>query len=148
MTLRARPPSAAGRAVALLPLLVVIATACGDSQGNLDQARSAAVRALERVERLEARLQAVDRELESVSNQSVRASRAGQRLRDRLTATGQRLTAALTGIRESIGALTATAESTMGDASSALTEARRAARDLAILQQRYDYHLRRYHGGG
>ncbi|HEY7874767.1 MAG TPA: hypothetical protein VIG64_06555 [Actinomycetota bacterium] len=93
-----------------------------------DDAAAAAERSLEAVEDLEAQVDTLQAKLDD-------ARRKGAALSDRLDK-------ATTRLWESLGNLRASAGDASSSASSALATAQSASRDIAVLTQRLDYHLR------
>ena len=131
--------------VGLLGLALVAAAACGDGGESVDNARAAADSAIEQVEELTARIESLESELDDALNQAEKSDRA---LAGRLDGARGRLDKALDRLRKSTDAAAGAAETAAANSSSALAKAEEAARSLNVLQERYDYHLRRYHGGG
>ena len=117
--------------------------ACGSGEldsetaGDLQEARADAAQAVERVDSLEARLDALAEQLDDAVLD-----------RKRLNRVTERLESALADLRKALHAAESSADTAAADAASALARADQAARDLAVLEDRYEYHLRRYHGGG
>lgn len=104
---------------------------------RLDDARATADEALDAVAGLEARLEIAEADLEQAG-----------RVSKRVDEVSERLWASLAKLRRSLDEVRAEAGDAGADADAALGRAEQAARDLALLENRYDYHLRRYHGGG
>ena len=129
-----------GRALLLFVALVIALPACARTEAPApdDDAAAATAEALadldERVATLEADLASLETARE----------RAGNRLRK----LSGRLKGALDRLRDSLAEVRATAGTSGDNAAAALATANSAARDLEVLEERYDYHLRRYHGGG
>lgn len=106
-------------------------------QERLEEATSDATRALDKVSGLESRVDGLSSSLDDLRRDGTRFGADVEKLRESLSD----LRSALRGVRSS-------SSSALSEASSALAVAQQAARDLAVLEQRYEYHLRRYHGGG
>ncbi len=104
---------------------------------RLDDARAAADEALEAVSVVEARIAGLEDDLDDAA-----------RVSDRVDRVSERLWASLARLGKSLDDLRAGAGAAAASADAALARAEQAARDLAVLDNRYDYHLRRYHGGG
>lgn len=121
----------------------VLLPACGSGSGSDESLRRAedalatAERSLEAVDDLKADLKA---EVSSLENRLDDARRKGAALSSRLDKATQRLWDSLDRIRT-------TASDAAGSASSAVASAQSAAREIAVLTQRFDYHLRQSGGG-
>jgi uncharacterized coiled-coil protein SlyX len=123
--------AACGRAQALDPA----------AQEEIEGARALAERAVDEVRRFEPRVALLERRVAA-------HKRAASALRDALVSRSEKLDAALRGVERRLERLAASNRAATKDAEAALSAAEAAARDLAILTRRFDYHLRRYHGGG
>jgi uncharacterized protein (DUF3084 family) len=131
------------RAWAVAVIAVVLA-GCGGSNAldpaarrGLADAQAAADRAFARLSRLEHRVGALAgrvRERDARAESLAAKSDDLERSLERLGKAVDRLRSQSDGARERARAALATAES--------------AARDLAVLTRRFDYHLSHYHGGG
>lgn len=148
---RARPRLGAvvlalGVLLALIAVLVV--AIAGRSGGSVEDARAAADSALERVEELTARVESLATDLGAATAALDEAEKSDRSLAAQLDNTSARLDKAIERLRKRAGAAGAAVESAAADSSSALAGVDAAARSLNVLQERYDYHLRRYHGGG
>ena len=137
------------RLAAAIAFAVVGLAACGGGEGDgeLEAAQQRSTEALEDIERLEGALDELDGELKAlgVDNDELTADHdeLAARLGDvngRFKKSVGELTAALTELEAS----TMTARSNADDA---LGLAAEATRDISILTNRLDYHLRN-HGGG
>lgn len=141
------------KAALALVFVALVATACGraengDSQRlrrEADRARAAADEALEAVDAMKADLEALRLDLEG---EVTRLRRQRERMAGSLDVVRERLWGALSSLRDTIGGLRQDSSAAASEAASALDEARSAAKDLAVLESRFDYHLRRDHGGG
>jgi chromosome segregation ATPase len=126
---------------AALALAVVAGCGRGDldssTQERLDDAATGATQALDEVDVLESRVDALANSFAEV-----------RRDREHIDAKVKKLREALNDLRSSLKDVRSSAGSAASDAGAALAEAQELARDLAVLEQRYEYHLRRYHGGG
>lgn len=69
-------------------------------------------------------------------------------LGDRLDRSAAKLTKALDRLRERLGSNKDSIDSAAAQASAAAAEVAAAIRRLSVLEDRFDYHLKRYHGGG
>jgi predicted nucleic acid-binding Zn-ribbon protein len=140
---------------AALAILVIVAlaalgvTAWGSSRGS-DVAAEAAQAAEAQADRLDAALAEIEalqertRELETeLAGIEESSGRAGSQL-DRVSG---RLWGSLDKLRRSVADAKSANSSAASDAASALANAGAALRDLAILENRFEYHLRQ-HGGG
>jgi hypothetical protein len=76
------------------------------------------------------------------------AEDARSRMVARLATLRERLWASISSVRTGLGDARSMSGAAAAEADDALARAGQVARDLSVLQQRYDYHLRRYHGGG
>jgi methyl-accepting chemotaxis protein len=92
---------------------------------------------MDAVDDLEVRLEGLEDDLDA-------AGKVGERV-DKVS---ERLWASLGKLRKSLEEVRSGAGEAAANADAALVRAEQAARDLALLGNRYDYHLRRYHGGG
>jgi hypothetical protein len=126
------------RLLAAAVTVAVALPACGSGTGSeeslrkADDAMAAAERSLEAVDALEA-------EVASLENRLDDARRKGAALSSRLDKATQKLWESLARVRTSAG-------DAAGSASSAVASAQSAARDIAVLTQRFDYHLRQSGG--
>jgi exonuclease VII small subunit len=133
---------------AFLALVLTGGAACGGAGESIEDARAAADSALEQVEELGARIESLEAELGAASATLNNAEEGERALARRLDKATDRLDKALSRLRKSVDAAGAAAESAAANSSSALANAEDAAQRLNVLRERYDYHLRRYHGGG
>ncbi len=104
---------------------------------RLDDARESAAEAVAAVDGLEERIAALEDDLDEASRVSERVDRVSERL-----------WASLAKLRKSLDDVRSGTDDAAASADAALGRAEQAARDLAVLGNRYDYHLRRDHGGG
>jgi hypothetical protein len=131
----------------LVALVVLLAgTSCG--QAELADARRDASGALEQVQELEGRvaelesaLRASDAQLDGLVSSKAEFDEELKRLGRRMGRGIERLRAAVKDARQQVS-------SAGENAVAAVARAAELARDLAVLENRYDYHLRHYHGGG
>lgn len=70
------------------------------------------------------------------------------KLDDRIAALGDKLDRSLERLREALAEARSGSSQAADSAASALATAQSVASDLSVLEERYEYHLRRYHGGG
>jgi chromosome segregation ATPase len=119
----------------------------GTSTGAADAARRDATEALESVDDLRAELTVQIDDLttltEKLQGDLSARDRRDAKVDDRLDRLARRLERAIARIARSLESSDAVAS----DVQTALAEARSVARDLAVLDQRLDYHLKN-HGGG
>jgi outer membrane murein-binding lipoprotein Lpp len=139
---RARDHSTMQRVIgAVVACALVAGCGRGDldtlTRERLDDAATGATQALDEVDALESRVDALASSFADDSRDDDRIDEKVKKLRQTL----RDLRASLKSVRSSAG-------SAASEAGSALAEAQELARDLAVLEQRYEYHLRRYHGGG
>jgi hypothetical protein len=128
--------------------LVLAAAGCGREQIRDESARDTAGRALQaaadlgdRVATLEAAVAEARHSL-SAARTRARATAAEMRSLER------RLRESLDGIRTNLETARSTVASASEDAAAALDHAAQSVRDLSVLEKRFEYHLRIYHGGG
>ena len=129
------------RAIAIVAALAVL-TACGSDAGSAridpadEAARAQAAEALDRVASLTDRVERLGSEIR-VQERAQRRMVDG--IKTRLGALAERL-------REALATVRAAAESAGADASAAAAQIGGVARNLSVLKERFDYHLR--NGGG
>ena len=70
------------------------------------------------------------------------------KLADRIAGLAEKLDRSLDRLKEALAGARSGSEEAAKEAASALAAANAVASDLSVLEQRYEYHLRRYHGGG
>lgn len=120
-------------------LLIALLSACaGPQQAPDDGAVEAQAEALAD---LEVRVADLESELEATASERERSG-------ERLDALGDRLDKALERLRAALDNLRSATAGAGDDAASAMATAHSAAAALDVLEERYEYHLRRYHGGG
>jgi uncharacterized protein (DUF3084 family) len=137
-----RAAAVPGAALVLAAALLLAGCGSGSAEpATDDQARTLAADAAQALSRLEDQTQALT---DRVKELETTRDRSGERL-GRVT---DRLWTSLTKLRASLADLQGMSEEAAADASSALAEAQAAARDLAVLDSRFDYHLSHDHGGG
>jgi hypothetical protein len=127
------------RLVAAAVVAAAVVPGCGSGSGSddaalrrADEARAAAARSLDAVEGLQDDVDSLTHRL------------ADARAKD--AALGHRLDSISERLWDSLGRLRSSIDDASSSASSALGAAQSAARDIAVLEQRLDYHLRQ--GGG
>lgn len=126
---------------ALALSLVVVASACAPGTTEESSDTTEALGAVQdRIEELEDTIADLRAELDE-------ADAARDRATDDLTTLRKRFRKSLGNLRESLGDVRSNSASS-DEVATALAAARAAAADLRVLKERYDYHLRRYHGGG
>ena len=145
-------PGAACALLAVLALILALVAALvafgGRGGESVEDARAAADSALEQVDQLTARVESLATDLGVATAALDEAEKSDRSLAAQLDKAAARLDKALVRLRKRADAAGAAAESAAASSSSALAKAEAAARGLNVLQERYDYHLRRYHGGG
>ena len=100
---------------------------------------------VEAVEALEDRIA----ELETEISDDLEAEGAGRaKLDGRLDRLAAKLERSLERLREALEGVRGGSAEARDAAASALSTARSVASELSVLEERYNYHLRRYHGGG
>jgi len=133
------------RAVALILVAAFAFGACGDepsgaSQEELDEARAEAAAATEAVDRLEARIETLEDDVAAAADASegftMKLRTATKGLRDSLG----NLRASLADVRSGVAGAA-------DDAAAAAGQVGAVARDLSVLEDRFNFHLRD-HGGG
>ena len=124
---------------ALVLLIVLLCSCAGPSESTVEAA--ADTEALEAVEALEERVTDLESDLAEMSSERDKAG-------ERLEALGDRLDKALERLREALAEVRSSAAGAGDAAASAMSAANSAAAQLDVLEERYEYHLRRYHGGG
>ena len=142
-----QPFKAMRRGAAAVAVLAVLG-ACGDAEAVDPGVERRIDRALERAEAAEESVAGLERRIENLSERLADAEDARADLAADLDEKASRLRRALRDARVAVDGVRGAADAAARQASSALAEARQAARDLSVLGQRYDYHLKRYHGGG
>jgi predicted nucleic acid-binding Zn-ribbon protein len=127
------------RFIAAAVTVAVALPACGSGSGSdeslvrkADEAMTTAERSLEAVDELEGEVAALESRLDD-------ARRKGAAL-------SSRLDKATTKLWDSLDRLRTTTDDASASASSAVASAQAAARDIAVLTQRFDYHLRQAGG--
>ena len=122
-------------------LVVPLLAACGDQETidpaaaeRMEQAQEEAESAMAAVRSLRERVAELETDLEAAEGSASEA-------RSKLDEVAERLWASLRKVRSSIGEAEASASDAAGAASAALVEAEAAAKDLSVLQERFDYHL-------
>ena len=129
-----RIPGSRLAAVVLLSSLTV--AACGSGEADLEDARAEAQEALDGVDGLRARIDDLESELAEARSDGRKVSRRLDRFGERLEQSVARLDASLAELEDSV-------TSAGGNAQDALGAAGEAARDIAVLSKRLDYHLRK-----
>jgi len=145
-----RPMKAAALAVLVIVALAgLVVTAWGSNRDSGVAAQAAQV-ARDQADRLDGALAQIDAlqertmELEAeLAETEERSGRAGSQL-ERVSG---RLWSSLDKLRRSVADAKSANSSASSDAATALANAGSALRDLAILENRFEYHLRQ-HGGG
>jgi outer membrane murein-binding lipoprotein Lpp len=146
MTSAARGPVTTYGLAAVLAGLVV-AGACGRPGDELAEAQRAARAASEQATALEDRVGALSIDVSEARSAIDAAAEEQARLSARLTKALKRLNGALGRLESAVAEAKAASDDASSNATSAVAEIEGVAHDLVILQNRYDYHLRHYHGG-
>ncbi|MEA2487759.1 MAG: hypothetical protein QOF16_1413 [Actinomycetota bacterium] len=121
-------------------LVAVLSTACGTSSGpSLDSVSKRASDAAAAVSSLRS-------EVAGLKSQLQAAAAAKKKTLDHVAALNHQLNKAVARLDRATRDAKTAAKTASSSASSALADAQQAIRDLAILTQRFDYHLR--HSGG
>ena len=116
-------------------LFVALLAACAPDEAPATDPSAAAVAALED------RLGELESDLEAAAAEEKDATADLERLSDRMTRALERL-------RSSLGKVRVGSADGADQAASALAAVGAVQRALDVLEERYEYHLRRYHGGG
>ena len=128
------------KAAALFAALALLA-ACGDDAAPARSDGSGAVQpAMEGIDLLEDRVGEVEDRMADLDA-------ADNRVQERLRRATRRLWHSLATLRDSLRGAKDDANSALDDAGAALSRVEEVARDFSVLSERYDYHLKRYHGG-
>ncbi len=126
-------------------LVAVVATGVlAGCAGGAAEPRRSATRpdpAVEQIAELDERVAALEDALDEERLKDARAQR-------RLKRSSQRLWKAVGRLRDALDAARAGAAAADADAQEAAARIDDVAAELSVLADRYDYHLRRYHGGG
>lgn len=128
------------RTMARVTLALLVALLLGACAPETPDTKAAAVTD-EDITAIEARLDTVETDLSAASDER-------SQMEDRLEALSDKLDRALERLREAIEGVRAGSAEASDAAASALANAQAVASDLSVLEERYEYHLRRYHGGG
>jgi hypothetical protein len=126
----------------MLAIALLAGVACGRAepldaaaQQSVDEAEAAAAEALDLAERLEVRVAGVESDI-------LEARRARRALQRDLGREQRRLGDAVAKLRTALDDLRSESAAASEEGKSALAAATSAARDLAVLTRRFDYHLR------
>lgn len=134
------------RASALI-LIAFAFAACADegseAGGDDDTAGREARRALQVAERLETRVSDLESDLEETLRRGDLKD-----LKKNLGSLRKNLRSALADLRSALGDAKGQIGTATSAADSAMARAEKIARDLAVLQDRFNFHLKRDHGGG
>jgi chromosome segregation ATPase len=136
------------RTIGALLAGALLAAGCGRPDGDVVAAQRAAQEAGERASDLEAEVSSLGRSLASARADIDAAATERAELGDRLARALKRLRGSLARVRNAVNEAQDASHAASSSASAAVAEADGVAHDLAVLKNRYDYHLRRYHGGG
>ena len=127
------------RLMAAAVSVAVVFPACGSGTTSDEAAMRKAEDAAAAAQRSQEAVDALEGDLADLEDRLDDARRKGAALSGRLDKATQRLW-------DSLGKLRATVGDASGSASSALATAQSASRDIAVLTQRLDYHLRQSGG--
>ena len=137
--------------VVALALAAAMLSACGTlgeiggpSEQELSNALDSAARAAARADELEVRIARLESRFASERRERAAVER---RLERGLERRSERFTEAVAKLRKSLDEVREAGRSLEADAANALSEARDAARALAVLTRRFDYHLRSHDRG-
>lgn len=139
------------RAIALL-LVASTLGACGDdgdigdpaAAASADQVRAAeeeASAAAAAVARLETRIEALEEQLDAAAD-------AGSKAEKRLDHLAGRLKRSVEDLRASMREVRGVADGAAAEVSAALSKVSEVARKLTVLEDRFNFHLKKEHGGG
>jgi hypothetical protein len=128
--------------------LLVLGVGCGRAEDDLAAVRRAAQEAASQLGDLDTRVDELATAIQSTEVEVASSDREREHLATRLERTAKRLRGSVTRLRNAMGEAQASSSEASSAASTALARAEEIVRSLAVLQNRYDYHLRRYHGGG
>ena len=134
--MRAGAPVSPARLAAVAVAVAGLLSACGR---GTDEARAAAARALDELSSLKERVSELEVALEQTSSDLDRARGAETRFSKDLDAISARLDRSLEGIKSNLSEVRTSASEGV---SAAVAEARGLARDLEVLEERFNYHLR------
>ncbi len=131
----------------VLGVALALSTSCGrGEEGDAplldvgdEQAREQAADALAALDALEEQIEELEQRVESLEDERVRTSK-------RLDRATERLWSSLSNLRAAVADAKAAGDSASSDVASALGQADAAARAIAVLDNRFEYHLRQ-HGG-
>lgn len=132
------------RALCLVALLFV---ACGDdtpapaSSEEVEAARAETAEIAELAEQLEQRVAELQAEIDHASTRE-------EDLGTELERAVEKLTGSIDKLKSSLGRTRDSTSEAAAAAASAAAQIGEAVRRLTIIENRYDFHLRRYHGGG
>lgn len=121
-----------------LVLFVALLSACAAGETPAAEEDTAATEALASLEQ----------RIDDLETDLVSTVEGDDRVLRRLGALGDRLDRALERLKSSLADSRAMGADAADQAAAALGAAQAAATDLQVLEERYEYHLRRYHGGG
>lgn len=123
----------------VLIMTLALVPACAGQGSPPAQDPTAEIGALtERVATLESELE----------EEAEAATRLEDDAQDQARRLSQRLERSLDRLRASLGEVRGSVAGGVDEAATALGQAQAVASQLQVLEQRYEYHLRRYHGGG
>ncbi|MGI8774010.1 MAG: hypothetical protein ACR2KQ_03170 [Actinomycetota bacterium] len=136
------------RAIALL-LVVSALGACGDDGDIVDTAAAEEVQAAQAeasdaaaaVARLETRIEALEEQLDA-------AAAAGSKAGKRLDYLAGRLKSSVEDLRGSMREVRGVADGAAAEMSAAVSKVAEVARRLTVLEDRFNFHLKKEHGGG
>jgi DNA repair exonuclease SbcCD ATPase subunit len=134
--------------LAAAAFFVAVSAGCGDASnplsGSDETARRDAAQALEAIEDLRSELEA---DVAGLHDELEAAEGGEESLIRRLEKLSDRLDRALARVQRRFEALGGSSRTAARSAESALSEARAVARELAVLDERLDYHLKNHRGG-
>lgn len=93
-------------------------------------------------------ISALDDRVAGLESDLLAAEQDRSKIDERVAALADKLDRALERLKETIETTRSGSAEARDSATSALANAQAIASELSVLEERYDYHLRRYHGGG
>ncbi|MEA2453319.1 MAG: hypothetical protein QOG04_2029 [Actinomycetota bacterium] len=127
--------------MARAPLALLIALSLGACASGTPSSTEPSAETTQAISALEDRVADLEADL-------LAAEDGRTKLSDRIDSLGDKLAKSLDRLQESLAQVRSGSSEAADSAASALASAQAVASDLAVLEQRYEYHLRRYHGGG
>ena len=126
---------------ALFVSLLAFAACADEPPPPSTEALEAAAEGTQAVEDLQDRVEELEADLAA-------ALRTGDEAKDRARSVADRMERSLERLRGSLSEARSEAAGSADSAAAAIARADSIASQLQVLEERYEYHLRRYHGGG